>query len=127
MIEFQDKQQHFLNAYKSNLVNYQSIALGKEEWFSNSNFNLKIDFDNFFHSKNIFKLLGVKSKKIESEFFYYFIFNGREFFIKKNSRGNSIYLILDYNGKIFDYHTLTYIDNIVPELTDYLFSEFKVI
>ncbi len=123
MKEFQDKQQKFLNDYQSNLVNYQSISLGKEEWFSN--FQLKCEFDNFFHSKNIFKLLGVKSKKIESEYFYYFIFNEREFFIKKNSRGNSIYLILDYNGKIFGHHTLTYIDNIVLELTDYLSNQFN--
>jgi len=123
MIEFQDKQQNFLNAYKENLVNYQSIALGKEEWFKN--FNLKNDFDNYFYSKNIFKLLGVKSKKIEEEYFYYFIFNGREFFIKKNNRGNSVYLILDYNGTVFGSYTLIYQDYIVSELTDYLFILFK--
>ena len=124
MKEFQDKQQFFLNAYKSNLVNYQSIALGKEEWLKN--FDLKNEFDNYFYSKNIFKLLGVQSKKIEEEYFYYFIFNGREFFIKKNNRGNSIYLILDYNGTVFGSYTLIYKDYIVSELTDYLFQQFKI-
>ncbi len=123
MKEFQDKQQKFLNSYKSNLVNYQSIAIGKEEWFKN--FDLKNEFDNYFYSKNIFKLLGVKSKKIEEEYFYYFIFNGREFFIKKNNRGNSVYLILDYNGHIGGYPTLIYIDEIVPLLADYLLLCFN--
>lgn len=123
MQEFQNEQLNFIDLYKSDLINFQQIALGKEEWFTN--IPEKIKFDDFFHSKDIFKLLCVKSKKINSAHVYYFKFENNEFFIKKDSRGNSIYLILGYQPKEYGHYVLTYKDSFVTDLTDYLFTLFK--